>query len=106
MYRDSIENNYTDGLMKRVKGQHLFYWVDSVTEFLGCEHNKFMCWMSLTDSQAHMYKPFNYHEILPTDYYTFPYNYNRRIWFFNEDVSFLLMTLSLVIDSFQDNMFE
>ena len=59
----------------------------------------------LTDSQAHMYKPFNYHEILPTDCYTFPYNYDRRIWFFTEDVS-LLMTLSLVIDSFQDNMFE
>ena len=59
----------------------------------------------MTGSKAHMYKPFNYHEILPTDCYTFPYNYDRRIWFFNEDVS-LLMTLSLVIDSFQDNMFE
>ena len=53
-----------------------------------------------------MYKPFNYHEILPTDCYIFPYNYDRRIWFFNEDVSSLLMTLSLVIDSFQDNIFE
>ena len=31
--------------MKRVKGQHLFYWVDSVTESLGCEQNKLMCWM-------------------------------------------------------------
>ena len=41
-----MENIYTDGLMKRVKGQHLFYWVDSVTESLGCEQNKLMYWMS------------------------------------------------------------